>query len=73
VYADIDGSTGRLSRALHAVTGCVKTYVAQFAEGQGFEHVHFHVVPRMVDLPDGAKGPLSPSVLGEDVTARFRH
>jgi len=34
----------------------VKTYVAQFAEGQGFEHVHFHVVPGMVDLPDGAKG-----------------
>ncbi len=47
----------RLSRALHAVTGCAKTYVAQFSEGAGFEHVHFHVVPRMADLPDEARGP----------------
>ena len=36
----------RLSRALHAVTGCTKTYVAQFAEAEGFAHVHFHIVAR---------------------------
>ncbi|MGI5237299.1 HIT family protein [Dactylosporangium sp. CA-139066] len=42
----------RLSRALRAVTGCAKTYVVQFAEQEGFEHVHFHVVPRMPDQPD---------------------
>ena len=36
----------RLSRALGAVTGCAKTYVAQFAEAEGFAHVHFHIVPR---------------------------
>jgi diadenosine tetraphosphate (Ap4A) HIT family hydrolase len=32
----------RLSRALQAVTGCLKTYVVQFAEKEGFAHVHFH-------------------------------
>lgn len=47
----------RLSRALAAVTGCAKTYVAQFAEAEGFSHVHFHVVPRMADLPADRRGP----------------
>ncbi|MEU0941170.1 HIT family protein [Embleya sp. NPDC005971] len=47
----------RLSRALHETTGCAKTYVAQFAEKAGFEHVHFHVVPRMADLAPELRGP----------------
>ncbi|GGN09331.1 diadenosine tetraphosphate (Ap4A) HIT family hydrolase [Actinoplanes campanulatus] len=47
----------RLSRALRAVTGCVKTYVVQFAEKEGFAHVHFHIVPRMPDLPAERRGP----------------
>ncbi|GGN91720.1 hydrolase [Actinoplanes lobatus] len=47
----------RLARALRAVTGCVKTYVVQFAEKEGFAHVHFHIVPRMPDLPAERRGP----------------
>lgn len=47
----------RLSRALAVVTGCAKTYVAQFAEREGFAHVHFHLVPRAVDLPEPVRGP----------------
>ncbi|MFE1290254.1 HIT family protein [Streptomyces sp. NPDC058751] len=47
----------RLSRALQAVTGCAKTYVVQFAEAEGFAHVHFHIVPRMADLPMELRGP----------------
>src|SRR4051812_36291764 len=47
----------RLSRALGAVTGCVKTYVVQFAEKEGFSHVHFHLVPRLADQPSGRRGP----------------
>ncbi|MFC6022781.1 HIT family protein [Plantactinospora solaniradicis] len=47
----------RLARALEAVTGCAKTYVIQFAEQDGFHHVHFHVVPRMPDLPAERRGP----------------
>ncbi|MEU3463462.1 HIT family protein [Streptomyces sp. NPDC006733] len=46
-----------LSRALHRVTGCVKTYVVQFAEAEGFSHVHFHIVPRMAELPRELRGP----------------
>ena len=47
----------RLSRALHAVTACVKTYVVLFAEAEGFAHVHFHIVPRDADLPPDERGP----------------
>jgi diadenosine tetraphosphate (Ap4A) HIT family hydrolase len=42
----------RVSVALKAVTGCVKTYVIQFAEAAEHPHVHFHVVPRRVDTPE---------------------
>jgi diadenosine tetraphosphate (Ap4A) HIT family hydrolase len=47
----------KLSRALRSVTGCAKTYVVQFAEAEGFAHVHFHIVPRMADLPPEHRGP----------------
>ncbi|MEV6815873.1 HIT family protein [Micromonospora sp. NPDC051296] len=47
----------QLSRALAIVTGCVKTYVMQYAERDGFGHVHFHVVPRMPDIPHDRRGP----------------
>ncbi|MFE2474877.1 HIT domain-containing protein [Streptomyces sp. NPDC059389] len=46
-----------LSRALRSVTGCAKTYVVQFAEAEGFAHVHFHIVPRMADLQPEHRGP----------------
>jgi len=42
----------RSSAALRDITGCVKTYVMQFAEAEGHSHVHFHLVPRMVDQPE---------------------
>lgn len=45
----------QVSIALKAIVGCAKTYVMQFAEAQGHPHVHFHVVPRMADMPDDRK------------------
>ena len=41
----------RVSAALHAATGCTKTYVMQFAESAEHPHVHVHIVPRMPDMP----------------------
>jgi diadenosine tetraphosphate (Ap4A) HIT family hydrolase len=46
----------RVSLALREATGCVKTYVAQFAEAQGHQHVHVHVIPRMADQPPERRG-----------------
>ncbi len=45
----------RTSAALREVTGCVKTYIVQFAENPDHPHVHFHIVPRMIDLPEDRK------------------
>ena len=56
----------RLSRALHAVTGCEKTYVAQFAEAAGYGHVHFHIIPRSADLPADLRGPRIFGLHGRD-------
>ncbi|MCB5167798.1 HIT domain-containing protein [Streptomyces bambusae] len=47
----------RLARALRDVTGCTKAYVVQFAEAEGFAHVHFHLVPRAADHPAEYRGP----------------
>jgi diadenosine tetraphosphate (Ap4A) HIT family hydrolase len=47
----------RVSIALKQVTGCAKTYVAQFAEAKEHPHVHVHVVPRMDDQPEERRGP----------------
>lgn len=46
-----------VSKGLKHAVGCSKTYVMQFAEMPGHNHVHFHVVPRMADIPEESKGP----------------
>ena len=51
---------GRLIRhtsvGLKATTGCEKTYVMQFAESAGHNHVHIHVVPRDPAMPADHRG-----------------
>lgn len=56
-HAELGTLLGSLSAALRTVTGCVKTYVMQFSEAEGFEHLHVHVVPRTADHPADLKGP----------------
>jgi diadenosine tetraphosphate (Ap4A) HIT family hydrolase len=45
-----------VSRALATVTGCLKTYVILLAEAEGFQHVHFHVVPRGNVINESRRG-----------------
>jgi diadenosine tetraphosphate (Ap4A) HIT family hydrolase len=47
----------QLSVALRDEVGCLKTYVMQFSEAEGYTHVHFHLVPRMTDQPVDHRGP----------------
>jgi diadenosine tetraphosphate (Ap4A) HIT family hydrolase len=54
--AEVGALIRRVSLALRNVLGCSKTYVMQFAEQPGHCHVHFHVVPRMHDLPGESRG-----------------
>ena len=54
----------RVSRALQAVTGAVKTYTVLFAKHPEHPHVHFHVIPRRADQPAEWNGPRIFSQLG---------
>ncbi|MGH7765333.1 MAG: HIT family protein, partial [Candidatus Dormibacteraceae bacterium] len=38
-------------------TGTRKVYVAQFSEGAGFSHIHFHLVARQPNLTAEERGP----------------
>jgi diadenosine tetraphosphate (Ap4A) HIT family hydrolase len=46
------------------VVGAEKEYVMQFAEAEGHQHVHLHVVPRMPDWPPELRGPRAMEALG---------
>jgi len=65
---ELGGLIRRLSAALHAVTGCVKTYLMQFSEAEGFSHLHLHLVPRLPDQPEHARGPRTFVYLTDDQT-----
>ena len=66
---ELGGLVRRLAGALEAVTGCVKTYLMQFSEAEGFSHLHLHLVPRMPDHPADARGPRVFSYLADDEAA----
>ena len=59
-----------VSIALEEVSGCGKTYVAQFAESHQHPHVHFHIVPRKADCPADRLGPKAFGYLGASDSER---
>lgn len=63
---ELGGLVRRLGAALEAVTGCVKTYLMQFSEAEGFSHLHLHLVPRLPDHPENARGPRVFAYLTDD-------
>lgn len=69
-HAELGSLLGRLSAALRQVLGCTKTYVMQFSEAEGFEHLHVHLVPRMPDQPADRTGPRVFGYLGAGEAGR---
>jgi diadenosine tetraphosphate (Ap4A) HIT family hydrolase len=63
---ELGGLIRRLGGALEVVTGCVKTYLMQFSEAEGFSHLHLHLVPRLADQPDDVRGPRVFAYLTDD-------
>ena len=63
---ELGGLVRRLGAALEVVTGCVKTYLMQFSEAEGFSHLHLHLVPRLADQPEDARGPRVFAYLADD-------
>lgn len=62
-FAELAVVLERTVRVLHETLEPAKEYVACYAEQQGFEHLHFHVVPRATDLPERLRGASSFSFL----------
>ncbi len=60
----------QVSLALQHVTGCLKTYVMQFAEAADHPHVHFHVVPRLADQPEDHRSTKVLAYLGVPAAER---
>jgi diadenosine tetraphosphate (Ap4A) HIT family hydrolase len=54
----------RASDALQEVVGCEKSYFVFFAEADGFEHLHVHVIPRMAWFTPKERGPGVFTMLG---------
>ena len=69
--AELGDLQRRVSRALHEVTGCAKTYIIQFAEHPDHPHVHFHIVPRMANQPAERRSVNIFSCLGVAETERL--
>lgn len=65
---ELGGVVRRMSLALEQVTGCSKTYLMQFSEAEGYSHLHLHLVPRMPDQPEDARGPRVFTYLDPDGT-----
>ena len=56
----------KIVQVMHMDSSIQKEYMMCFAEGEGFHHVHIHVVPRAVALPDELKGPRVFALLAVD-------
>ena len=69
--AELGPLLARLSRALGDVVGCEKSYLAFFAEAEGYEHLHIHVVPRMAWFGPEQRGPKVFSLLGASAGAEI--
>jgi diadenosine tetraphosphate (Ap4A) HIT family hydrolase len=55
-----------LVQVMRADSTVEKEYLMCFAEGEGFHHVHIHVVPKPAHLPADLKGPRIFALLAVD-------
>ena len=56
-FEELGPLQGKVARVLARALDCGKEYAICFAEAEGFNHVHIHMVPRPHDLPDELRGP----------------
>ncbi|MBA7653176.1 hypothetical protein ES703_61019 [subsurface metagenome] len=57
-----------ICQGLHTVMRTESEYVVQFAEGEGYHHVHFHVIARLPQWPETLRGWRVISGAGKAVT-----
>ncbi len=65
-FAELADLTERTSTLLRRETGCQKEYLMCLAEGEGFKHIHVHLVAKPADLPAEFTGPRIFALLAVD-------
>ncbi len=55
-FSELSELLEKTVRVVHTHLECEKEYLACFAEADGFNHVHVHVVAKSYDLPQELKG-----------------
>ena len=65
-FAELAEIQYRLAQIMRQDTQVEKEYMACFAEGSGFNHIHIHFVAKPKDLPAELKGPAVFKVLQVD-------
>ena len=55
-FQDLLSIQKRAVKILRKLTGCKKEYIIVMCEGEGFQHLHVHIIPRAEDMPDEYKG-----------------
>jgi diadenosine tetraphosphate (Ap4A) HIT family hydrolase len=55
-FIDFAGIAKQLCSTIKTLLNSEKEYMMQFAEGDGFGHVHFHIISRLTDWPLEFKG-----------------
>jgi RimJ/RimL family protein N-acetyltransferase/diadenosine tetraphosphate (Ap4A) HIT family hydrolase len=46
-----------ITRGMTEVLSPAKIYLSMFMEGEGFTHLHIHIIPRAADVPPDRRGP----------------
>ncbi|OGH10906.1 MAG: hypothetical protein A2857_04690 [Candidatus Levybacteria bacterium RIFCSPHIGHO2_01_FULL_36_15] len=46
----------KIAKTMHTILKSKKEYIACFAEGKGFNHLHLHLIAKPQDLPEEFKG-----------------
>lgn len=54
-FIELGTIQARATKLLFSVLDCEKEYVMCLAEGEGFHHIHVHIVPKPRDLPPELK------------------
>jgi diadenosine tetraphosphate (Ap4A) HIT family hydrolase len=54
-FAELGVIQARATKLLFDALDCEKEYVMCLAEGEGFRHIHFHIIPKPRDLPEELK------------------
>lgn len=63
-FAELAAIQARVIPLLRALLDCEKEYVMCLAEGEGFQHIHVHLVPKPRDLPPELKAARIFGLLG---------